>query len=98
MVVNPRELIDRFNEDQKKILEKLEQEIDAKLLQDWVPGKPIDVHAPWGLSDKVKNEIKRRYEAVGWEVHYDSNCDQFDQYAYFRFTAPAVERGTPWRD
>jgi hypothetical protein len=82
MAITPKEALGSKMEKEAEAIEALEKEIDAKLVAGYNGRGAVPIHLPNGLGDFVWAEVKKRFEAAGWDVR--SEGDQRDGY-YWAF-------------
>ena len=71
MAVSKAELTEKLTRDQKCELERLEQQFDKQLREDYFGGVVTINLKDWPHKN-VRDELKRRYEKVGWKIKFES--------------------------
>lgn len=71
MAIKPSEAGQMSQEDANEI-DRIEKLLDEQIARNYIPGRPFNV-ARLGSNERQDRELKRRYEAAGWSVTYQSD-------------------------
>lgn len=75
MVIGPKELEQKIRQEQKPLMEQLEQKIDEALQRSY-SGRgsvSIDANSVSGLNQLSTEEVIGKYKLAGWDIKYHSD-------------------------
>lgn len=82
MVIKRDDIVKNMNDDDKRLYDALEREIDKKLTEQYEPGVTVAFSISHLVSNKlrvvVKDKLRAAYSAAGWTLLFHDGVDHRD--------------------